>query len=279
MSGLRFLREMLRKDDPLREFSWTCRNHFIGLIVFAFGWLAVTAPRYSASMERWGDPRFTYPGAWMWMDDYKDCYTWMGAHPDKASLEAIPPAEKPSFSNYHKSHTPEQIKARLVEGITDKVTRLIDPKIVKIKKDGSFAGWKVVLDRRGWYLAGLGVIVLGAALVVWSRRKAVDRFGLKVGEGAWAATIFSLGCVAGYSLLYGWYGNIGRGERFMLSLFFPVVFCLVWASEHLMTLARMRQASRWTTWVYEGCLWLLNAAILWRVVEILRMPVFDPATM
>jgi hypothetical protein len=279
ISGLRFLRELVRKEDVMVERAWTCRNHFFGVMVFAFGWLAVTAPRYAAAQERWGEVRFTYPGAWMWMDDFKDCYEWMGKHPDKAALEAIPEAERPSLGRYLKTHGAAVAQARLQEGIAEKVTRWLSPKIVKPKKDGTFKGWRVLLDRRGIYLGALAAVLLGAALLVWGRRRAVDRVGLAMPCGSWAVVAFTAGTVIGYSVLYGWYDPIGRGDRFMISLYLPLVFGLVWAAESLMDLALMRGARAWTTVVYQGGFWLINAAILWRVVEVLRRPVFDPATL
>ncbi len=279
ISTVRFVIAWIRQKDVVVDYPWTCRNHFIGLMVFAFAWLAVTGPRYAKAMERWGDPRFSYPSAWMWMDDYKDCYTWMGNHPDKKSLESIPAAERPSLVNYVNSHKAEEIRDRLVTGIQEKVTRWMAPKIVKPKKDGTFSGWRVLLDRRGIYLGGVSLVTLAAGILVWSRRKAVDRDGLAPPSGAWAAVCFTGGTVAGYALLYGWYDPIGRGDRFMLSLYLPVVFCLIWGAESLMDLALMRKAPKWTPLVYQSALWVLNAAILWRLVEILRQPVFDPGTL
>ena len=281
ISALRFLYLLVRnkEEDPFADQPWSRRNHFIGLIVFAFAWLAVTAPRYAAAHERWGDPRFSYPSAWMWMDDYKTCFTWMGAHPDKASLNAIPPAERPSLTSYLRTHPATAVQDRLINGTREKLTRWLSPKIVKPKADGSFTGWRVLLDRRGIYLGATAAVMLATGLLVWSRRKSVDRPGLAVPSGAWAAALFTGGTVVGYALLYGWYDPIGRGDRFMLSLYLPLVFCLVWASESLMDLAIMRRAPRWTALVYQGSLWLINGAVVWRLVEILRNPVFDPGTL
>ncbi len=280
ISALRFLYLMLRKeDDPSVDQPWTRRNHFIGLIVFAFAWMAVTVPRYSFAQERWGDARFSYPGAWMWMDDYQSCYTWMGAHPDKKSLEAIPAGDRPSLANYLKTHPATAVQDRLHDGTRDKLTRWLAPKIVKPKAGGDFPGWRVLLDRRGVYLGAITAVMLATALLVWSRRKSVDRTGLSVSPGAWAAALFTVGTVVGYSLLYGWYDPIGRGDRFMLSLYAPLVFCLIWASESLMNLAIMRRAPLWTTLIYQGCLWLINGAIAWRLIEIFRNPIFHPGTL
>jgi len=153
------------------------------------------------------------------------------------------------------------------------------PKPVKAKKDGTFGGWRVLLEQRGIYLAVLGSVTLAAGALVWSRRKAVDRTGLAATSGAWAAVLFVVGSAVGYTLLYGWYDPIGRGDRFMLSLYLPLVFCLAWGAEHLMDHAMMRKAPGWVPLVYQGCLWLLNAAIIWRLVEMLRQPVFDAGTL
>ena len=151
VSGMRFLGGLFQKDDPMAERDWNGRNHFIGLIVFAFAWLAVTAPRYMAAQERWGDARFSYPGAWMWMDKYDDCFAWMGAHGTKAALESIPSSQRPSLMNYYQTHGIDAMKQRLVKGTTEKVTRWLSPKIVKMKSGTSFSGWRVLLDRR-WVL-------------------------------------------------------------------------------------------------------------------------------
>lgn len=273
VSGLRFGWEGLRRGAALEERSWSCRQHLIGLLVFAFAWLAVTGPRYAAAEERWGDARFSYPAAWMWMDDFQDGFAWMGKHPNRAALEAIPTEDRPSAGRYFRTHSAAQAKERLAHGTREKVSQFLAPKLVKPKKDGAFSGWKVLLERRGLYLGALGALVSSAALLVWSRR------GLALPSGAWAVVLFAVGSAVGYALLYGWYEPIGRGERFMLSLYLPLVFCLVWASERLMDLAARRGAPRWTAWVYHSGLWLLNAAVVWRLVEVWRLPVFAPGTL
>lgn len=279
IAGVRFLMECRGRPDPPEERLWSCRNHFLGLLVFAFGWLAVTAPRYMAAGERWGDPRFSYPAAWMWMDDYETCYQWMGQNPDKMALEAVPADQRPSLKHYLATHDTAAVQARLINGTREKLTRWLNPKPVKRKKDGAFTGWKVLLDRRGLYLGAILLVTAGAALLAWTRRKAVDRVGLSLPSGWWAPVLFTAGSVLGYSLLYGWYDPIGRGDRFMLSLYLPMVFCLVWGAEHLMDLALLRRAPPWTAWLYQTSLWLINATVAWRIIEILRLPVFDPGTL
>lgn len=279
ISAWRFIGGLFRKEDINEEYRWSCRNHIFGLIIFAIGWMSIVGPRYSFAQEKWGESRFTYPGVWMWFDDFDRGMEWMASHPDKHSLERIPEGERPSLSLYAKTHTPEQMKNRLVDGYWEKMSRWLAPKVVKPKKDGSFEGWKVLLDRRGLYLGAVAAVFLGVVILMWSRRRAVNRIGMSLPCGAGASAMFVVGTLLGYGLLYGWYDPIGRGDRFMLSLYLPLVFSLIWGAENLLDLALMRHAPRWTSHAYQGALWILNAAIVWRLVEILRNPVFDPGTL
>lgn len=278
-SAVRFAREAWREEDPLVEPRWTCRNFFVGCIALALGWLAVTGPRYAYAWERWGDPRHTYPGYWMWFDNFEDCFQWMLDHPDKKTLEAIPPGEKPSLSLYARTHTPEQMRDRLVNGTVEKVTRFLSPKPVKQKKNAPFPGWRHLLERRGVYLIAPGALLLFGGIVYLCRHRAGREAGVFLPSGWFAASLFVIGAFVGYSLAYGWYDPIGRGDRFMLSLYLPLVFSLIQGGEHLMNFAAARGAPRWTGVVYQTVLWGLNAVVLWRLVEILRLPVFDPRTL
>jgi hypothetical protein len=89
-----------------------------------------------------------------------------------------------------------------------------------------------------------------------------------------AIVLVVAGSFVGYALLYGWYTPIGRGDRFMLSLYAPMVLSLVWACEALIKRARRRKAGRWFFASYLTAQWLLLAALVWRVVEIVLFPQF-----
>ena len=77
--------------------------------------------------------------------------------------------------------------------------------------------------------------------------------------------------VGGYSFAYGWYEAIGGGERFLLALYTPLVFSLIWAgqamTDHLPSLSPWRRFYNWG-----------NAAILmfilFRIANLLAHPVF-----
>ncbi|MGA7905040.1 MAG: hypothetical protein WCA06_20605, partial [Terrimicrobiaceae bacterium] len=72
-----------------------------------------------------------------------------------------------------------------------------------------------------------------------------------------------------YPVLYGWYWPIGRGDRFMGSLWIPCVFALIWTA-HL-----LRRANNWFgdaaylathTAILLSLLWQA-AGMLWRFSE------------
>ena len=274
----RWLSTLLGRFEPAAESRWTCRNHFLGLVVFAMGWLAVCGPRYSFASERFGSATHTWPGVWMWMDSFDEGVKWMRGHPDKESLSAVPAEERPSAARYVKTHTPEQIRQRLTDGYWEKWSKFLAPKTVKPKRDGSFTGWRHLLPQRGVYLGAALGIMLVAGVFLWCRRVPETSACVTLPCGAGAAVMFVLAACLGSGLAYGWYTPIGRGDRFMLSLYLPLVFSFVWAAESMMNLVKMRHGPRWMEVAYQVLLWGLNAAVAWRLVEVLSMPVFDPAT-
>lgn len=267
-----------RQGDALEESRWSARRHFLGLVAFAIGWLAVCGPRYNYAAERFGSRTHTWPGVWMWMDDFGEGVRWMQAHPDRASLESVLPEERPSLALYRKTHSDAQIWDRLTAGYWEKWSRFLAPRTVRPSKQRPFPGWRHILQSRGLYLGGLLGITLLAGGFLWARRRAADREGLRLPCGAGSAAMFVLASCLGYGLVYGWYTPIGRGDRFMLSLYLPLAFSFAWAAESMMNLVKMRGGPRWMEWAYSGLLWTLNAAVVWRLVEVLRLPVFDPAT-
>ncbi|HEX2748703.1 MAG TPA: hypothetical protein VHM91_11935, partial [Verrucomicrobiales bacterium] len=117
-ASCRWLREVLRRGHGLPDESWTCRNHFVGLVALVIGWVAVCSPRCGASMDRWGSPFFSWQQQWMWMDstDRNALREWAKAHPGKNELDALPENERPSPANYLRTHSPEQIRDRMAKG-------------------------------------------------------------------------------------------------------------------------------------------------------------------
>lgn len=253
---------------------WLRRNHWIALLMLGFCFLMTAGPRLSYSARTYGDPFHSYPGYWMWFDDFDgEGFAWMAAHNTKEKLEAIQPNEKPSFKRYAATHTTQQMIDRLVDGTKMKVIELLWPGYTTPSKKNP-KPWKGVLELRGCYLGWI-VCVLFALLIalrfaVPKAEHAAQRFHP---ETFWQ-TLFVIGTVGGFSLAYGWYTPIGRGDRFMLSLYPPLVLSLVWACEGLVRRAHRRTAGRWLFIAYHSAQWLLVGAIGWRLIEILRFPFF-----
>ena len=97
--------------------EWSRWRHGVGVAIWGGVFLLVMAPRLVHGHERWGRPFFAYPNVWMWMDDFGEGYAWMGAHPDRKSLEATPPREWSSWSAYWATHEPEEVAVRLRNGL------------------------------------------------------------------------------------------------------------------------------------------------------------------
>ena len=251
---------------------WVRRNHWIALFIMAFCFLMAAGPRLTYSARVFGDPFHSYPGYWMWFDDFKDCFAWMDSHNTKAELQAMTPADKPSFKTYAATHTGDQMLQRLIDGTQVKVMELLWPG--KTPDSKTRKPWKGVLELRGVYLGALGAVFLGmCAALIFATRKP-DHAAQRVHPETTTQVLFVIGTVVGYSLAYGWYTPIGRGDRFMLSLYAPLVISLIWGAESLLRRARRRQASVWLFRAYHTAQWLIIAAISWRLVEILQFPHF-----
>jgi hypothetical protein len=89
-----------------------------------------------------------------------------------------------------------------------------------------------------------------------------------------SVVLFVVGALCAYTLAYGWYTPIGRGDRFMLSLYAPLVLSLLWAAESILRRARRRKAPRPLFIAYYSAQWLLFGCLAWRLLEIWQHPVF-----
>jgi len=251
---------------------WIRRNHWFGLALLLFVHLMTCGPRLSHAYERFGDPFHSYPGYWMWFDDFEDCYAWMNQYPNRAALATLPKADRPSFANYAKTHSNQQMLERLTHGVQVKLADLLAPPVTQQSKKKP-KPWKGLLEHRGWYLTGLFTIALGVlAASIGVGKKLPDR-ALLHPESA-SVVLFVVGALCAYTLAYGWYTPIGRGDRFMLSLYAPLVLSLLWAAESILRRARRRKAPRPLFIAYYSAQWLLFGCLAWRLLEIWQHPVF-----
>ncbi|MDB6120692.1 MAG: hypothetical protein JWO08_4473, partial [Verrucomicrobiaceae bacterium] len=196
-----------------------------------------------------------------------------GDHNSKEKLEAMPKDQRPSFKTYATTHTNEQMLNRLVDGTKAKVMELVWPSQTLINKKNP-KPWKGVLEWRGLYLGWLALILIGLMFAMRFATPRPAHAAQRLHPETAAQSLFVIMSVVGFSLAYGWYTPIGRGDRFMLSLYAPIVLSLVWACESLLRRADRRGASPWLWRGYGIAQCVLIAAVSWRLVEILRFPQF-----
>jgi hypothetical protein len=267
---------------------WHWRNHLMGLIVLGIAHFITIGPRLADASEKYGSMFHSYPAYWMWMDSFggpptvndpNTCYGWMDKHQTREQLENILPSERPSLGNYLRTHSREDVISRLWDGVKSKVGEFFWPKqnARPGKKVEKFKGWRNVLDWRGIYLSALALFLVGLLVVLATGAPRAQHAGhLVFKHGTTVIVLFVLGTFAAYALLYGWYSPIakGSGDRFMLSLYLPLVFSLIWGAESIVRRIRRRHGSPWIGRSYRIAQWLLFAALVWHVVEIFQVPKF-----
>lgn len=282
VSSLRCLWEMLsarRRGYHLATGNlWHWRNHLMGLIVLGTAHFITIGPRLADSSEKFGSMFHSYPSYWMWMDKFEDCYAWMDKHNSKEELQSMLPTERPSLSNYMRTHTRDEAVSRLVDGTESRVGEFFWPKQKRPGKNvSSFSGWRNVLDWRGLYLAGLGAILLALLVVLATGAPKAEHAGHVVfRHGTVTVLLFVFGSFITYALAYGFYAPIARGsgDRFMLSLYLPLVFSFIWGAEGIVRRIRRRHGNPWIIRGYLIAQWVLFAVVVWRVAEIFHLPKF-----
>jgi len=246
-----------------RDDGWRPWRSAVGLGIVAAVFVAVIAPRAWFARERFGDPLHSYPKYWMWHDDFgKESVPFMAAHRDAASLRALDPERRPSAGNYLRAHGWEGVRERLVSGVVAKAWRFLLPE-GKVPEKRPSKGWKSVAPARGWWLAPCAV-VCAAGLIAGLAFAGVRARWSPAGV---AATAFVAAAFLVYLLAYGWYHAIGRGDRFMVSLYLPLVAALAGGAVGLAGRGRWRLAA-------TAACWITVALVLLRVAEMLRDPVF-----
>ncbi len=177
--------------------------------------------------------------------------------------------------------------SRLVDGVGElKVGEFFFPVQKRPGKNlEKWHGWRQVLDWRGYYLFALGGI-LAALLVVLATGapKAQHAGHIVFKHGTTVVVLFVVGSFVGYSVLYGWYSPIakGSGDRFMLSLFLPLVFSLIWGAEGIVRRIRRRRGNPWIARGYlaspSGCSSARSPGALSEIFQVLRFKIFTVAS-
>ncbi len=242
----------------LRGSGWRVSANLGGLalVLGILGVMLVPLAMFSAS--HFGKPLFNYTKYWMWMDDFEtQAWPFQDKYPGGVQLKTLPPEETPSLGWYFQRHSAGDFVGRLTEGMQGVTVRFFFPEQkVKVgaffwRKDGK--KWEQPLAHRGVYVLALAGLVGG--LAVAARKSLGD---VLRNPDAWARTAFVLMVAGIYIGLYGWYWPIGKGDRFMGSLWIPCVFLLIWLARHL----RERLSEAAGNWAYLGVHTAVLASVL-----------------
>ena len=278
VSTLRFLihwiSRRIRNQHHRISPDWNSSSHILGSLLCILAFLMTAGPLLNSSYKRFGNIFGNYPGYWMWMDNFEpQGVDFLINYNSRKKLESIPENEKPSFSLYLKTHSLDQATQRLQGGIKSTSNDFLFPKRAKIRKAGPDP-WRVLLPSRGihlMFLAGiLALIWLYSLFRLGAKQAVFERYP----PGTLAIVIFVITTLIGYLILFSWYRPMGKGDRFMLSLYAPVALSLIWAAESIYRRIRQSENGRSGRVIYCTAHLILSSMIIWRIYELANHPVF-----
>lgn len=221
--GVRLVLTLVR-----REGNWPPGRNILGGVMAAAVFALMLLPLGRFSAEAFGRPFFNYTKMWMWTDDFDaEAWAFQKKFPGRVQLETLTAAETPSLQNYFQRHSLAEAWTRGWSGSCRVLTTFFFPED-KVKGAAFFwradqRHWNQPLAQRGIYLLVLAVLCMG---LIWPVRTLV---AARLAESRnLAFAVFLLSGLGLYVGLYGWYYPIGRGDRFMGSLWVPAVFLLAW---------------------------------------------------
>lgn len=226
--------------------QWQPVPNIVGLVLSLAVLGALLMPLASHGKTHFGQPLFNYTKYWMWMDDFMtEAWPFQDKYPGRAQLEKLPPDETPSAGWYFKRHTAGDAVKRLTGGAREVTARFFFPEkklpLTAMVSRERGKRWEQPLAHRGVYLLLLAALCAGLAVRAGRAFWAVAREPHNL-----ARLAFVLMLPGVYIGLYGWYLPIGKGDRFMGSLWVPSVFLLCWLAWRL----RRLKPSRWTETIY-----------------------------
>ncbi len=204
-----------------------------GLVLAGVIFAVIITPLGLFSKNAFGKPFFNYTQFWMWMDDFEtEAWPFQDKYPGGRELANLPPSDKPSAAWYFQRHSPSDAGRRLLTGTGEVVVRFLFPeKKVPARAlfwRGDGRKWEQPLAHRGiWLLVLIALCAVLAPFAAGPLRAKLREPGFL---GGLAFVVFLAGI---YAFLYGWYVPIGRGDRFMGSLWIPLVFLACWGAAWL----------------------------------------------
>ncbi len=254
---------------PARTPHWHPLRYAIGCALAMAAGGAVVAPLGVWSAHHLGKPFFNMAPYWMWQDDYgKESVPLLVNHGSALRMRSLPPEDIPSAARWFSMHTSEEAFQRLADGVWGKLSRFIAPTETS-RRDG--APHRRVLAHRGWLLAGVLCSAAVLGMVSFLRGPPFLRLKVPFWRPEAAQTLFAAGGAALYTLAYGWYEPIGRGDRFMMTLYIPL---LLWGL-HGLAQAGKRFGRSWVRVLILLTLGAVLGAATARMIPVIQRPVFD----
>lgn len=271
---VRWITDRIRNHHSQNSPHWNSHSHIVGSLLCILAFLMTAGPQLNSSYKRFGNIFGNYPGYWMWLDNFEpQGIDFLLNYNTREKLGAIAEDEKPSLPVYLKTHSIDHATERLMQGIKGTTGDFLLPKRAKIRKTGPDP-WRVLLPSRGFYL----LFLAGILTFIWLCGMFYKGRGQPVPERYQPETatimLFAIGTVIGYLILFSWYRPIGKGDRFMLALYAPVVLSLIWAAESIYRRIEQRNGSRTLFLSYCTAHLTLSSMILWRIYELANHPVF-----
>ncbi|MGF1657790.1 MAG: hypothetical protein ACFCU3_12530 [Verrucomicrobiales bacterium] len=258
---------------PVRQADsglWKPGAHLLNMGIVLGVAATLLMPYMMETQKSRGSPLFNIASYWMWHEDYgEESVPFLIEYGHARKIAELPAEEIPSLGNYLKKYGPSHAWGRLTDGVWLKFERffLPEPNLIEWRPERP---WRYLLRYRGLYPVVLGATLLG--LLGWlALGYAGGKSRAPANPGGPSTVIFICGTLVGYTLAYGWYEPIGRGDRFMMTLFLPLCFALVWGIEELRKRLNHPLAHVVVSLVYTG----LVLRLAWYLVAMLRFPNFE----
>jgi hypothetical protein len=262
--------------------GWSSGRRLAGAGLALVAAALIIAPNAVFKHRAHGDAFHQLPNYWMWCDDWDTEAVPVSPRLETAEGRAsFAPGELPSAGNYLRKHGWAHAWERFREGTVFMTERFVIPvrqanralrgdwQSGRVDRGEAPKVWRYLLPARGLYLGWLAA--LAAVLLVermWRAGPPVFR-----APASLAATAMVAATVLLYLAASGWYAVIGRGERFTLVLYLPLLIFSSWAA---FTLAREAPGHR-VRMVYAVGMTVVLGHALWQTAWLLRHPWFGAA--
>ncbi|WP_348544915.1 hypothetical protein [Chthoniobacter sp.] len=207
------------------DILWLGRRFVMGAIVFYVSFLLPVLPKAFETYRRAGDPFQNAAQYCFWMDNWDECVPRL-RYFSANHIKELPPAKRPSATNYWQQHTRDQISSRLSSGMIEQAHNFLFAEKSRKNFIHPSPQLRIVLPLRGAYPVALLVatLLLATQGATGKSRPQTDRRAL------WALAAVGF---AAHFLAASFYTPIAGGPRFILAVYIPMLFSLAMGIEYL----------------------------------------------